>query len=258
MIFFASKKYFLFWFLFFSAMLSVIVGGYFLEQNSFSPKSAPINLKEDSKKYIPQKRSINCSKKSCIALTFDDGPGRYTQKLLDILKQRNVKATFFIIGSKIEKKKDLLERMAKEWHQIGNHSWTHPNFTKISEAERKNELANTSNKIEEVTWIKTSIFRPPFWAINEEIEKETRYPIILWDVDTRDWDRPKTETIIANALEWTQTGSIILIHDIYERSVEAIPRIVDTLQAGWFTFVTIEELFSTGGLEKGKVYTRRK
>jgi peptidoglycan-N-acetylglucosamine deacetylase len=260
MLLYSNKKIFLCGFLFFFSVFGVLFWHRSLSEIWVEQRKKEVLFKNPpvTQQSIAIMRNIDCKKVKCIALTFDDGPSKFTKRLLEILKKENIRVTFFVLGSQIDKHKNELRSMIQEWHQIGNHTWNHLNLTKIDASQRKQELEVSANKIEEISWVKTRIFRPPYWALNTEIEAETRYPIILWNKDTRDWERPKTETIIANALENSSSGSIILLHDIYERSIDAVPIIIEKLKKRAYTFVTIEELFWTGWLEKGKVYTSKR
>jgi peptidoglycan-N-acetylglucosamine deacetylase len=202
--------------------------------------------------------NTDCTKLKCIALTFDDGPSKHTKEILEALKKENVKATFFVLWSHIDKNKDVLKKISEEWHQIGNHTWNHLQLTKLSKEEVQKEIESTSKKIEEITWIRPTVFRPPYWAINKEIEQEMNLPIILWDKDSLDWKRKKISTVVKNATDKAKAGDIILMHDTYLVSTNSVQTIVKKLKSSWFTLVTINDLFWTGWLEKWKVYTRKK
>jgi peptidoglycan-N-acetylglucosamine deacetylase len=202
--------------------------------------------------------STDCTKLKCVALTFDDGPSKYTKEILEVLKKENVKATFFVLWSHIEKNKDVLKETYEAWHQIGNHTWNHLELTKLSKEEVQKEVESTTKKIEEITWVRPTVFRPPYGSLNEEIEKNLSLPIILWDKDSLDWKRKKVSTVIKNATDRVETGNIILMHDTYLVSKNSVETIVKKLKNSWFTVVTINDLFWTGWLEKGKVYTRKR
>lgn len=198
--------------------------------------------------------SIDCSKVKCIALTFDDGPSKYTNSLLDILKKQWVKATFFVIWANIEHRESTLKREADEWHEIGNHTRNHKDLTKLTPEERKQEIETTFKKIFEVTWVSSFLIRPPYGRIDESILGEQYGKIILWNVDTDDWKSKKIDTIVANATNKIQKWDIILMHDTYQTSVDAVPEIIKKLKKDGFTFVTVDELLSDQTVNLTKKY----
>ncbi len=202
--------------------------------------------------------SHDCSKLKCISLTFDDGPSKFTKKLLDALKKENIHVTFFVLGSRVDIYQDMLKKIHEAWHQIGNHTWNHKLLTKLTPEERASEIENTSQKIQEITGVLPNVFRPPYGWINDEILKEIPMAVIMWDIDTYDWKRKNVDTIIKNATTKVKRWDVILMHDAYQRSIDALPSLVHILKKRGFTFVTINELFWTGGLENGKKYSEKR
>lgn len=185
-----------------------------------------------------------------IAMTFDDGPHKtLTPKLLDILKNRNVSATFYVIGSQVTAHPDIARRIVAEGHEIANHSWTHPSFFKLSTEAVRRELKRTENIIQEVTGVKATSYRPPFGAITTAQKKwiyeEFGYPTIMWDVDPMDWRRPGASVVTQRILDGTRKGSIVLAHDIHPGTIEAMPAAIDGLKAREFQFLTVSELLAT-------------
>lgn len=182
-----------------------------------------------------------------IALTFDDGPSAtLTPRLLDILKEKGVKATFFVVGENAQSHPEILARAVAEGHEIGNHSWSHPQLSKVSEARLQEEIGNTSNAIFKATGKTPSLLRPPYGAVNahvrQVIQDQYGMKIIFWSVDPLDWKRPGSSAVSQRILANTKAGSIILSHDIHAGTVDAMPTTIDALLAKGYHFVTVSEL----------------
>ena len=204
-----------------------------------------------------------------IAMTFDDGPSKMlTPKLLDILKERNMHVTFFVVGENAKDHPEILKRATDEGHEIGNHSWSHPNFAKMSDEAVKSELSRTKDAIMAGTGGKPVILmRPPYGSFTKDQRRwfhdDLGYTTVLWDVDPLDWKRPGPAVVESRILEGTHNGSIILSHDIHAGTVEAMPDTFDKLLAKGFKFVTVSELIAMnqpepvkpGSTAKGKVPT---
>ena len=182
-----------------------------------------------------------------IALTFDDGPSAtLTPKLLDLLAAHHIKATFFVIGENVAEHPEIVSRAAREGHEIGNHSWSHPNLGKMSDESVRRQLQQTDDAIESATGKRPTLMRPPYGSITARekrwIHDEFGYDIILWDVDPYDWKRPGPAVVRARILKETRPGSIVLSHDIHPGTIEAMPSTFDELEAKGFKFVTVSEL----------------
>ncbi len=199
----------------------------------------------------PKKLSYN----SCnvegpyIALTFDDGPhATLTPKLLDILKERGIKATFFVLGECVAANPDVLKRAVAEGHEIGNHSWDHKAFTKSGGAGVASQINQTNAAIENAAGIKPATVRPPYGSTNATITKrlndEFGLKVIMWDVDPLDWKNRNSEHVTSEILKNTKAGSIVLAHDIHPTTVNAMPATIDGLLAKGFKFVTVSELIA--------------
>ena len=181
--------------------------------------------------------------KGRIALTFDDGPDpRYTEKLLDGLKERDVKATFFVTGINVSKYPEIIKRMQEEGHLIGNHTYHHVQLTAANDLEFREEIISTNEAIREVTGEDTEYIRPPYGSWNKKYEEELNMFPVLWTVDPRDWCSDNVECIVRNTINKIKEGDIILMHDQYKTSVMAALEIVDELQEEGYEFVTVEEL----------------
>jgi peptidoglycan-N-acetylglucosamine deacetylase len=184
-----------------------------------------------------------------IALTFDDGPSeKLTPKLLDILAARHIKATFFVIGQNVAEHPEIVKRALKEGHEIGNHSWSHPNLAKMSDESVRRELKKTDDAITEACATRPTLVRPPYGSITPRqkrwIHEEFGYRIILWDVDPLDWKRPGAKVVTSRIMKETRNGSIVLSHDIHPGTIESVPETLNELEAKGFKFVTVSELIS--------------
>ncbi len=178
-----------------------------------------------------------------IAITFDDGPHRlYTPKLLDGLKERGIHATFFLVGENIGNNEALVKRMAEEGHLIGNHTFSHVQLTKMKKEDACREVQQTNERICAVTGAPVLYIRPPYGSWNDELQAEIPMTVTLWNLDSEDWKSQNTGKIVELVESEAKEGSIILLHDIFDTSVEAALRIVDDLTAQGYTFVTVDEL----------------
>lgn len=178
-----------------------------------------------------------------IALTFDDGPHPvYTEELLDGLKKRKVMATFFLIGNNIEGNEEIVKRMAEEGHLIGSHTYNHVQLNKLSESKAKEEILKGCNKIYETTGVCPSFVRPPFGEWKKNMYFCVTMLPVFWNVDSLDWKLQNTEKIVKRVVKDVKEGDIILMHDIFETSVQAAFQIIDTLEKENYEFVTVDEL----------------
>lgn len=195
--------------------------------------------------YRGRKVDVDCSVANCIALTFDDGPSIYTPKLLDTLKNLGVPVTFFVVGARVVQFPNTLKRAVSEGHAVGNHSWNHPMLTKINDQEVLNEITSTDSAIRNVLGKPTRMFRPPYGARNAHIDQiigGQGKALVLWSVDSLDWKTKNVEKNIANVTRDAKRGDIILMHDIYKTSVDAVPQIISQLRNKGFVFVTVPQL----------------
>lgn len=178
-----------------------------------------------------------------IAITFDDGPsGSWTPKLLDGLKERGVKGTFFLIGQNVEKYPEVVKRLSEEGHLIGNHTYHHVEITKLSGEEAEREILDTNKAITELTGEEVLYMRPPFGAWQRDLELEMPVLPVMWTVDPLDWTTENTDEIVNKVVTEAEENDIILLHDCYKSSVDAALRIIDILQKEGFEFVTVDEL----------------
>lgn len=194
-----------------------------------------------------------------IAITFDDGPKRgTTDVLLDGLKERNVSATFFLIGMQVSGLEDLVQRMAEEGHQVGNHTFSHVNLNTLDAYKQNEEITMCSQNIRQCVEREQVCVRPPYGEVNECLRAWIGAPLILWSVDTNDWTGKTADEIADYIVSEATAGDIILLHDIYENSVQGALMAIDRMQAQGYVFVTVEKMFADHGitLENGKVYRK--
>ncbi|MBS6194703.1 MAG: polysaccharide deacetylase family protein [Clostridiales bacterium] len=179
-----------------------------------------------------------------IALTFDDGPSAYTERLSEGLKMRGVQATFFLLGTNIEKYPEAVKHLAEEGHLLGNHSYSHKQLNKLPETKACQEIAKTNNLIYECTGEYPMYVRPPFGEWDENLECGVEMIPVMWNVDSLDWKLQNTDAVVKRVLEQAEDGDVILMHDGYETSVEAAFQIVDALKKKGFTFVTADRMIA--------------
>ncbi len=194
-----------------------------------------------------------------VALTFDDGPGPYTERLLDELQARGARATFFVLGTRVDSYPRLIRRMAAEGHAIGNHSNAHNMLHRMDLLGVRNEMGKCAEKIEKLLGYRPCVMRCPGGNSSDTVKqyaKEAGVPIINWGVDTRDWESRNKEAILKVAKANIKDGSIVLLHDIHSVSVDAAIELMDWLIEEGYTLVTVPELLEArrGGMEAGKTY----
>jgi peptidoglycan-N-acetylglucosamine deacetylase len=184
-----------------------------------------------------------------IALTFDDGPSPVTStQLLDILEKRDIKVTFFVMGPNVAAHPEIVRRELADGDEIGNHSWTHPRLSKLSDQRVTEEITKTQDAIKNASGYTPTLMRPPYGAITkrqrEWIEKQFGLSVILWSVDPFDWKRPGASVISQRILSGAKPGAIILSHDIHQQTIDAMPATLDALLAKGDKFVTVSELIA--------------
>ncbi|MBO4395625.1 MAG: polysaccharide deacetylase family protein [Eubacterium sp.] len=212
------------------------------------------------------------TRKKAVALTFDDGPKsteedkgiKGTNGLLDTLKEYGAHATFFVQGYRCEINKEILNREIAEGHEIGNHSWDHPQLSSLSMKEVNSQLKRTSDLVKELTdGYEIKLVRPPYGAISDAMRENLKYPMILWDVDTLDWKdidkysaEEKEKSVLSVMKKEVRDGSIILMHDIHETSCEAAKLVIPWLQEHGYDVLSVSELMERKGInpKNGKAY----
>ncbi len=193
-----------------------------------------------------------------VALTLDDGPWQTTAQILDILKKYEVKATFFVVGQHIETYPNEIRRVVREGHAVGNHTWTH-RYHQHSETAATEELGKTADLLQQLTGVRTRLFRPPGGVLTNGLVSyaaKNNYATAMWSVDSRDYTAPTAETIVDRVVSGAQSGSIILLHDgggDRTSTAKALPQIISKLREKGYRFVTLPELMELKTREKKKV-----
>ena len=194
-----------------------------------------------------------------VALTFDDGPGIYTDQILDLLRQYNAKATFFMIGSQVSEFSSSVKREHDTGMEQGNHSWDHKTLTHLTADQIAQEVSRTNDAIRSVTGENPTLFRPPGGGYNDlVIANSYNMPMIMWSIDTLDWSHKNAQITYDTVMDSVQDGDIILMHEIYEQSYIAATMLIPALQERGFRLVTVSELAEARGynLTSGISYGR--
>ncbi|GAA0474755.1 polysaccharide deacetylase family protein [Streptomyces stramineus] len=202
--------------------------------------------------------TVDCRKATCISLTFDAGPGKDTPRLLDILKEQKVPATFFLLGrDHVDRYPDVVRRIAREGHEVGNHTWSHRRLDKLKPAAIREELSRAQDAIAALTGRRPVLMRPPQGRTDgdvSKVSKELGLAQVLWSTTAKDYSTTDPDLIRRRTLKAATPDGIILLHDIYDGTVPAVPGIVDALKADGYTFVTVSQLLAPGAPRPGAVY----
>lgn len=210
-------------------------------------KEAPSNdSAEPAKPADGDPQKVDCAAVKCVALTYDDGPGTRTKELADTLTKLKAPATFFMLGNQVSANPKTAKAVADNpLFEVASHTVTHPDLTKRPESDVRNEVIGGQQKVEKATGKKVTLFRPPYGATNKMVKAvaaEGNMSVIMWNVDTMDWKTRSTSETVKAAVETSQPGSIVLMHDIHGSSVDAAPAIVEGLRKRGFTLVTVSTL----------------
>jgi peptidoglycan/xylan/chitin deacetylase (PgdA/CDA1 family) len=201
---------------------------------------------------------VDCAVQRCIALTYDDGPGAHTNRLLDTLGRENVKATFFMVGTNVSRDPGTVRRMRDRGMELANHSVNHPNLTGLSSSSINYQLADTNRRIRDAAGVNPTWMRPPYGARNSTVDAVARnngLGVALWSVDPYDWRDRNAATVTSRVLTNARPGAIILMHDIHGTTVDAAPAIISGLKQRGYVLVTMSELVGTA--QPGRVYYSR-
>ncbi|MDO4887434.1 MAG: polysaccharide deacetylase family protein [Actinomycetaceae bacterium] len=211
------------------------------------PSGKPGSAPSADARHLPQPPAgeVDCGQTACVALTFDDGPGPYTDQLLDTLRNADARATFFVTGKQTEARPDTAWRIFEQGHVVGNHSWSHPKLTSLRPDQISSELTRTNEALARAAVPTPTLMRPPYGAKNPKVmETLAAHSMVgvLWNVDTEDWKNLDAETTTQRALDGAYPGAIILMHDIHPSTAVALPSIIDELHRRGYTLVTVPEL----------------
>ena len=208
--------------------------------------------------YMPVMEGIDSSKK-LVAFSFDDGPnGDTTKRIVAALKRYNAHATFFVVGNrtKTEKQRDAMNACIEAGCEIGNHTYAHTKLTALSESELRKAIEDCNDAVEEAVGKRTSLLRPPGGSTNQFVRDNAGYPLIKWAVDTRDWESRDKDQVLAHLKSETFDGAIVLMHDLYESTADAVEEILPWLYDQGYQVVSVSELMAARGvnMKKGEVY----
>ena len=193
---------------------------------------------------------------SQVALTFEDGPDIYTERLLNALEEQDAKATFFVVGDATSDFPDTINRILNTGNELGNHTYSHETLTKLDSSEIPYQINDLNQVIEQLTGTSTDLLRPPYGAVNETVQENSDFPIILWSLDSDDKDTSEIGDIVQKVLENVKDGDIIRMHDTHETSVAAAEVLITELKNRGFELVTVSELARSKGidLKAGEIY----
>jgi|GEM_PF-1789255 len=202
----------------------------------------------DKIKIAPMSKHVRATErtlegKKLVALTFDDGPSaETTPRLLDILAEEDVRATFFMLGNRASANPDIVKRVEREWHEVASHTMSHQNLIRLSASSVQADIEEANAVFASILGHAPSLSRPPYGNINDNVRKYIGTPMILWSVDTEDWKNKNTEAIVSTTMNEVYDGAVILMHDIHPTSVDAVPTLINTLRDAGYEFATISEL----------------
>jgi len=222
------------------------------------PTPDPVVAPADDTEPAADEGPVDCAKLKCVALTLDDGPVGGTSRLLDLLRRKHARVTFFVLGEHARAHPGIVRRMVAEGHAVGNHSWNHPQFWHLSRAQLRSQLARTDATLKRITGTRPRLVRPPFGQVDGDVRAVARargQALVLWNVDPLDWKDHKASTVARRVVAHARRGSIILTHDVWPSTRHAYARIIDGLRAKGFTLVTVPELLGSAP-KPGRVDTR--
>ena len=195
--------------------------------------------------------TASCQLKVCdviqVAITFDDGPSSHTPKLLDYLQESGIKATFFLVGNRINSYKGTVKRIVNEGHELGYHSYSHKNHQSMSTDTIKSDFEKSSKLVEDLTGKTFTVWRAPGGNTSDRVLNAIDLPHIMWSVDTLDWKYRNVSRVYKAILKNADDGEIILLHDLHKTSVEGAIKAMKEMQAGDYEFLTVTELLSRNG-----------
>ncbi|MBD9846674.1 polysaccharide deacetylase family protein [Enterococcus faecalis] len=228
-----------------------------IEKQSSSKESSSSSTEEQSKelkKDVEQAKQVEqTGPKKSVALSFDDGPNpSTTTQLLEILKEKQVHATFFVLGENVNQSPEIVKQAKKEGHEIGSHTYDHQDLAQLSTDEIQMEISKTDEALEKIIGEKAAFLRPPYGSVTEVAARLINRPIIDWSVDSEDWKTRDSEQIFQKIIGTVYDGSILLFHDIYPETVSVIPQIIDYLHEQGYQLETVGELLNHP--KEGKVY----
>lgn len=210
---------------------------------------------DEGGKFDVEKNKVNPAK-PMIALTFDDGPSKFTMQLLSQLEAYDSRATFFMVGTNVPKYPETVKKMKEIGCELGNHTTNHARLTNLDVAGIQNEIHATNQAIQSVVGEPATLMRPPYGAVNEVVQSAVGMPLAMWSVDTKDWEQKDMAFVKNYVLNAAKDGEIILLHDIHETTVQAVLQVIPELVNRGYQLVTVSEMAAARGvtMEAGKTY----
>lgn len=204
----------------------------------------------------PLARTVDCGKVACLALTFDDGPNPVsTSQVLDVLERENVPATFFVVGSRVAGQEHLLRRMFYDGNEVGNHSWSHPDLTALTNGQILEQVNRTQAAVISAGLPAPVLFRPPYGAVNATVKTAVPMTLAMWNGDPLDWKEKDVNKVKDSIVAQAKPGGVLDMHDIYGITAQALGPAIDELK-NKYTFVTFSELFDLQPGQRGEYFGR--
>lgn len=200
-------------------------------------------------KLISKEATTIDPEKPMVAITFDDGPGKRTMELLDALEEYHAHATFFVLGTKVEKYPDEIKRMQEIGCEVGNHSYDHEDLSKLKKKGLKKQVNKTNKLVKEITGLEVKLLRPPYGAVSKTMEKQLEMPMVLWNIDTLDWKTKDAKKTIEAVMKDVKDGDIVLLHDIHSTTIDAAIELIPMLLEEGYQLVTVSEMAATKGIQ---------
>lgn len=212
--------------------------------------------------YAASAKSKSCSvytidlRKKLVALTFDDGPGPYTKRIVNCLKKNNSRATFYVLGERVNSYPEAIKAIHNGGNEIGNHSYSHPMLYELSAKQIRSQMSRTDNAVKKLTGTKPATMRPPGGGVSDRVRENVGKPMIMWSIDTRDWEHRNKNMTVSHVMENVSDGDIVLMHDIHEPTMEAALELIPKLRKKGYELVTVSELAKYKGvkMKNGKAY----
>ena len=195
-------------------------------------------------------------RKKLVALTFDDGPGPYTKRIVNCLKKNDARATFYVLGQRVKSYPSAVKAIHNSGSEIGNHSYSHPVLSSLNGNQIKSQIRKTDNAVKKLTGQVPATLRPPYGAVDNVVKKNAGKPMILWNIDTLDWEHKNAKTTVNHVMQNVSDGDIVLMHDIHEPTMRAALELIPKLKKKGYELVTVSELAKYRGvkMKKGSRY----
>jgi peptidoglycan/xylan/chitin deacetylase (PgdA/CDA1 family) len=201
-------------------------------------------------------KPVDCSRQACLALTFDDGPDSHvTPQVLDILRRHKVRATFYVVGSRVAGNEALLRQMYQDGHEIGNHSWNHADLTTLNAMQIQQQISSTQAAVAGAGVPPPTTFRPPYGAVNAVVRANVPLTIVRWNVDPEDWNAKEAKDVVSKVESTAKPGAVIDMHDIHQQTADALDQLLNDF-APKYQLVTVSELFNLPPGQRGEFFGR--